>query len=176
MCMLHAELLLSAVLQAKCGYQPNDMEVPPLPTEHKHNMPKLKNKSVAARYNALSPGGPITQRFLAQHPVVLQIGSTIFVHAGVLPEHARFGLERMNRLGACTAHLLSVRTSCCSVLYIRVCVVRCQLRPRPCLTSCLSCAGSSAPLPSVYQNFRSPKPLFLQLQRYQELDAGQGPR
>ena len=28
--------------------------------------------------------------------VVLQVGSTVFVHAGVLPEHARYGLERMN--------------------------------------------------------------------------------
>lgn len=90
-------------------------------------MPALRNKGIAARWAALSPGGPVTQQFLADHQVVLQVGylllishsgrdlfiqvtlvgkchihsmlqvgSTVFVHAGVLPEHAIFGLERMN--------------------------------------------------------------------------------
>lgn len=39
------------------------------------------------------------------HPVlqvVLQVGSTVFVHAGVLPEHARYGLERMNTCELCS--------------------------------------------------------------------------
>jgi hypothetical protein len=39
------------------------------------------------------------------HPVpqvVLQVGSTVFVHAGVLPEHARYGLERMNTFVPCS--------------------------------------------------------------------------
>ena len=40
--------------------------------------------------------GSITRRFLAPHPTVLQIGSTLFVHGGILPEHAQYGLERIN--------------------------------------------------------------------------------
>ena len=40
--------------------------------------------------------GPVTQRFLAPHPVILQIGSTVFVHGGVLPAHAAYGVDRIN--------------------------------------------------------------------------------
>lgn len=40
--------------------------------------------------------GPIAQRFLAPHPCALQIGSTVFVHGGILPQHARYGLDRIN--------------------------------------------------------------------------------
>lgn len=92
----HALSRLDANLREKCGYPAPAFKARDLPTQHEHNMPALKNKKVAARWAALSPGGPITQRFLAPHPVVLQIGSTVFVHAGVLPEHARYGLERLN--------------------------------------------------------------------------------
>jgi hypothetical protein len=42
-------------------------------------------------------GGPITRRFFAPHPTVLQVGSTLFVHGGVLPSHVEYGLERINR-------------------------------------------------------------------------------
>ena len=55
--------------QEKCGYPAPVFTARDLPTEHQHNMPALKNKKVAARWAALSPGGPITQRFLAPHPV-----------------------------------------------------------------------------------------------------------
>eukprot|EP00884_Botryococcus_braunii_P022206 jgi/Botrbrau1/866/Bobra.0352s0056.1 len=40
--------------------------------------------------------GPVTRRFLAPHPIVLQIGKTVFVHGGVLPEHVEYGLQRIN--------------------------------------------------------------------------------
>ncbi|KAF6258233.1 Metallo-dependent phosphatase-like protein [Scenedesmus sp. NREL 46B-D3] len=49
------------------------------------------------REAALRPGGPITRRFFAPHPTVLQVGSTLFVHGGVLPAHVEYGLERINR-------------------------------------------------------------------------------
>ncbi|WIA20087.1 hypothetical protein OEZ85_005946 [Tetradesmus obliquus] len=49
------------------------------------------------REAALRPGGPITRRFFAPHPTVLQVGSTLFVHGGVLPSHVEYGLERINR-------------------------------------------------------------------------------
>ena len=41
--------------------------------------------------------GSVAQRFLARHHTVLQIGSTVFVHGGILPSHADYGLERINR-------------------------------------------------------------------------------
>ena len=40
--------------------------------------------------------GVVTRRFLAEHPMAVQIGSTLFVHGGVLPMHAQYGLERIN--------------------------------------------------------------------------------
>lgn len=40
--------------------------------------------------------GPAARRFLAAHPTVLQVGGTLFVHGGVLPQHAEYGLERIN--------------------------------------------------------------------------------
>lgn len=51
-----------------------------------------------ARYAALRPGtGPVTRRFLARHPLTLQLGSSVFVHGGVLPEHAQQGLAALNK-------------------------------------------------------------------------------
>eukprot|EP00250_Pteridium_aquilinum_P028441 c37163_g1_i1 orf=186-1301(+) len=49
-----------------------------------------------ARFAALRPGGPISSRFLAHHPTVLMVGGTVFVHGGILPSHAKYGLERIN--------------------------------------------------------------------------------
>ena len=40
-----------------------------------------------ARWGALHPGAVFTKRFIAENPVVLQIGSTVFVHGGLLPKH-----------------------------------------------------------------------------------------
>lgn len=42
-------------------------------------------------------GGPITTRFFARHPTVLQVGSTVFVHGGVLPSHVEYGLDKINK-------------------------------------------------------------------------------
>ncbi|GAB4813892.1 hypothetical protein N2152v2_000938 [Parachlorella kessleri] len=50
-----------------------------------------------ARIEALRPGGEITKRFFARHPTVLQVGSTVFVHGGLLPQHVEHGLERINQ-------------------------------------------------------------------------------
>jgi hypothetical protein len=33
---------------------------------------------------------------LADRPIVYQVGDTLFVHGGILPKHARYGLDRMN--------------------------------------------------------------------------------
>ena len=51
------------------------------------------------RYESLRPGGMHTQRFLAINPTVLQIGSTVFAHGGVTPQHVHFGIDRINEEG-----------------------------------------------------------------------------
>ncbi len=50
-----------------------------------------------ARVAALRPGGPYA-RLLADHNVVIVIGSNVFVHGGLLPEHLDYGLERINEV------------------------------------------------------------------------------
>lgn len=42
------------------------------------------------------PGGPYARR-LAEWPVVLKLGQTVFVHGGVVPRWARYGIDRINR-------------------------------------------------------------------------------
>ena len=49
-----------------------------------------------ARGAALMPGGPYARR-LAELPVVLKLRDTVFVHGGVVPRWARYGIERINR-------------------------------------------------------------------------------
>jgi hypothetical protein len=48
-----------------------------------------------ARGAALMPGGPYAKR-IAAFPVVLKIGETVFVHGGVVPRWARYGVDRIN--------------------------------------------------------------------------------
>lgn len=55
------------------------------------------NAAAAARTAALRPGGEVTKRFFAPNPVVLQVGSTLFAHGGVLTRHVDYGLERINK-------------------------------------------------------------------------------
>lgn len=42
------------------------------------------------------PGGPYARQ-IAELPVVLKIGETVFVHGGVVPRWARYGVDRINR-------------------------------------------------------------------------------
>ena len=86
-----AHLLL---LKLRCPL-PDCPFLPPLPPSpllaraHHHD-------GRAARKAALEPGGPLTLRFLARQPVVLQVGGSVFVHGGLLPEHVDHGLDRLN--------------------------------------------------------------------------------
>jgi len=48
-----------------------------------------------ARAQALRPGGEFA-RLLAEQNTFLIVGTTLFTHGGVLPEHVDFGLEWMN--------------------------------------------------------------------------------
>lgn len=56
-----------------------------------------KKDDASARNEALRPGGEFSRRFLAPNPVILAIGSTVFVHGGLLPHHVDYGLERINK-------------------------------------------------------------------------------
>ena len=47
------------------------------------------------RVAAFRPGGPYAQ-LLAEHVITLVVGDTAFVHGGLLPEHAAYGLEAIN--------------------------------------------------------------------------------
>lgn len=51
---------------------------------------------IRGRAAAFAPGGAYARR-LSGRPVVLQLGHNLFVHGGILPEHASYGLGRMNR-------------------------------------------------------------------------------
>jgi len=48
-----------------------------------------------ARAAAFRPGGPYAL-ILATHNMVMQVGDTVFVHGGILPEHAAAGLDTIN--------------------------------------------------------------------------------
>jgi len=47
------------------------------------------------RAAAFLPGGSMALR-LAERPVVVQVGPTVFVHGGLEPEHVAYGLDRLN--------------------------------------------------------------------------------
>lgn len=51
---------------------------------------------VSARIKAMRPGGPIALR-LAERNVVVIVGDTVFVHGGILPQVAEYGIERLNQ-------------------------------------------------------------------------------
>jgi hypothetical protein len=48
------------------------------------------------RVAAFRPGGPYAM-MLAERNTIVMVGDNVFVHGGVLPEHARYGIERINR-------------------------------------------------------------------------------
>lgn len=60
-------------------------------------MTASKMKDARARFEGLKPGGDFSRQFLADKPVILVLGSTVFVHGGLLPHHAEYGIERINR-------------------------------------------------------------------------------
>ena len=66
-------------------------------TPYEANDPELKSypESQRGRIAAFRPGGPYAN-VLAQHNMPMMVGDTVFVHGGILPEHARIGLESIN--------------------------------------------------------------------------------
>ncbi|MDB4977771.1 MAG: Protein-tyrosine-phosphatase [Myxococcaceae bacterium] len=51
--------------------------------------------SEGGRDVAFRPAGSFARR-LAERPVVVQVGDTVFVHGGVLPKHVAYGVQRLN--------------------------------------------------------------------------------
>ncbi len=47
------------------------------------------------RAAAFRPGGLYAKQ-LAERPIVAQVGDSVFVHGGVLPQHVSYGIERLN--------------------------------------------------------------------------------
>ncbi|HSY20909.1 MAG TPA: metallophosphoesterase [Polyangiaceae bacterium] len=45
---------------------------------------------------AFAPGGEYA-KILGTRPAVVKVGSTVFVHGGILPSHAQYGLDRINQ-------------------------------------------------------------------------------
>lgn len=60
---------------------------------------ELHPRKVAARWAAMEPGGLLAKHFLATFKIAVQVGETVLVHAGMVPEHLdRFGgIDGMNK-------------------------------------------------------------------------------
>ncbi|CAD7704141.1 unnamed protein product [Ostreobium quekettii] len=81
-------------MKSKCGCDPGHSAVgnpEGFPIEY------LPAMASAARWAAIRPGGPMAKRFFARHPTVLQVGSTLFVHGGLLPDHVQYGVNKINK-------------------------------------------------------------------------------
>eukprot|EP00238_Polyblepharides_amylifera_P003518 CAMPEP_0196578186 /NCGR_PEP_ID=MMETSP1081-20130531/7135_1 /TAXON_ID=36882 /ORGANISM="Pyramimonas amylifera, Strain CCMP720" /LENGTH=341 /DNA_ID=CAMNT_0041897323 /DNA_START=165 /DNA_END=1190 /DNA_ORIENTATION=+ len=57
--------------------------------------PKVMQTVDGARRELLRPGSKYA-RELAHNPTILQVGDTLFAHAGVLPEHVDVGFDKIN--------------------------------------------------------------------------------
>ncbi|MEE8496134.1 MAG: metallophosphoesterase, partial [Xanthomonadales bacterium] len=68
--------------------------IPDLDLDNPHlaELPEYKR----ARGAALMPGGYYAKQ-LAEFPAVLRLGETIYVHGGVTPHWARYGIDRINQ-------------------------------------------------------------------------------
>lgn len=53
-------------------------------------------EGIRARIAALRPNGPISSRFLVDNQTVIIIGDSLFVHGGIIGEHVKYGLDRIN--------------------------------------------------------------------------------
>jgi hypothetical protein len=53
------------------------------------------DSSQRGRASAFIPGGRYATK-IAERPVVVKVGDTVFTHGGVLPKHVKYGLDRIN--------------------------------------------------------------------------------
>eukprot|EP00892_Ulva_mutabilis_P010785 jgi/Ulvmu1/8079/UM004_0316.1 len=87
-------------LKKKCGCAAGWSAVPKsavIPPRYMPLDPRATGKAFA-RASAVQPGSAFTRRFFAEHPMVLQVGSTVFVHGGLHPEHVHIGVDKLNAM------------------------------------------------------------------------------
>ena len=87
---------IGKVLRANCGLAAGVCESRAGEAAKTDTLPSFVKEGEGDRWRALAPGAPLALRFLAHQPVVVAIGSTLFVHGGVLPEHVKYGLDTLN--------------------------------------------------------------------------------
>ena len=83
---------MELALKAKCMYCPKDRI-----EAAKMYLKASQSDGAAARSAALQPGGDFSRRFIAPNPVVLQVGSTVFVQGSLLTHHVEYGIEKINK-------------------------------------------------------------------------------
>jgi hypothetical protein len=66
----------------------------PLPTAPEGNDPEAF-AGISARRSLFLPGGEMALK-MATNPTVLQVGDTVFAHAGITSDHVEYGFERLN--------------------------------------------------------------------------------
>ncbi len=71
-----------------------DFVIPPDPKTAPPELAQVPEHA-RPRVAAFLPGAPYAQK-MANYPVVVVVGDTLFAHGGVLPEHVRYGLDRIN--------------------------------------------------------------------------------
>ncbi|HEY9841910.1 MAG TPA: shewanella-like protein phosphatase [Candidatus Obscuribacterales bacterium] len=76
------------------------------------------------RAAAFAPGGPYA-KILAQRPVILVLAGNVFVHGGVLPPHAKLGVDQINQgyqdwLAGSTAQLPEMLSDPQSPIWTRI--------------------------------------------------------
>lgn len=67
------------------------------PKESGRGLPSSVKKNQRARALAFLPGGPMALE-LATQPTILSLGGSVFVHGGLLPWQARWGVDSINHL------------------------------------------------------------------------------
>ena len=87
---------IGRALRANCGLAAGACEARGGEAAKANVLPNFVKESEGDRWRALAPGSPMALRFLAHQPVVVAVGSTLFVHGGVLPEHVKYGLDTLN--------------------------------------------------------------------------------
>ena len=88
---------IGKALRANCGLDAGLCEARFGEAAKADVLPTYVKQREGDRWRALAPGAPLALRFLAHQPVVVAIGSTLFVHGGVLPEHVTYGLDALNK-------------------------------------------------------------------------------
>ena len=81
----------------KCTKCSPPRATPPPPSAQGSPPAPMFGSSHWVRTEVMKPGSSIVRRFMAPHPIVMQVGETVFVHGGVLPAHVAHGLERINQ-------------------------------------------------------------------------------